>query len=134
MRVAVMLIITSTLSVGCQAMKYTEKYCDCIDGINDSYPTPIDDCYHVELDLQRIGRRDWCASDYTGWCRRACRVHPPYPIEVRKRPSYSTQGAIPTPAPGEPGRLTPDNAYEESVNPDLELTVPPPPAPGVDPE
>ena len=55
MRIAAMLITSCLLSVGCQTMSLTEKYCDCIDRINDRYPTPIDDCYHVEFDLQRIG-------------------------------------------------------------------------------
>jgi hypothetical protein len=130
MRVLLLVGCICGLNVGCQAFSLTESYCDLIDHVNDRYPTPVDDCYHVELDLQRIGRRDWCQSPWTGMCRRACRSHPPYPQDVLERPKHVIPG-LPSASVGDAATSL-DGGLEGEQMP-AEGYVPPVPAPAAEP-
>lgn len=55
---ALLLVLSAA---GCQCCGVTERYADLIDDVSDCKPT-LDRFYHAELDLNRIGKPDWCRS------------------------------------------------------------------------
>jgi hypothetical protein len=69
MRIPVLSAIVAGLLTGCQCCSLSEPYADLIDNVSDQKLT-LDALYNPELDLQRIGKPDWCRSPLNRWlCR-----------------------------------------------------------------
>lgn len=71
--VVVACLFAAVLLSGCQCSPLTAKYADVIDDIND-HPFQMDPLYVPTLDVNRIGRPDWCQSRLNRlWCSFGCR-------------------------------------------------------------
>lgn len=123
MKVPFLALLTCLLLTGCQCCSLTERYCDKVDEINDSYPT-FDSHYHARWDLTRIGRQDWCRSRLNRWwCGKSCdqcrTFHPPYVSQFEVH-------SMNTGMPAEPAMPAVQQPYEA---PSVMEPVPPAPAP-----
>lgn len=66
-------LFTIALISGCQCSPLTAKYADLIDDISDQ-PFRLDPLYIPALDVNRIGRPDWCQCPLNRlWCGYGCR-------------------------------------------------------------
>jgi len=69
MKIPVLASMLAGLLTGCQCCSLSEPYADLIDNVSDQKIT-LDALYNPELDLQRIGKPDWCRSPLNRWlCR-----------------------------------------------------------------
>ena len=141
MRIPAAAVIAITM-VGCQCIPLTEHYCDVIDEIND-HECCGERLYYAPLDLQRIGKADWCKCRLNRWlcpscCRRACYIeaHRDYSKEyghIWSAPTIKSSTPAPPPAPNadpnsmydEPERL--DSLPPAPAEEELDTTPPPPP-------
>ena len=63
--------LTMLLMTGCQCCSWTEAYSNDIDDFSDNHKLCLDHYYDATLDLNRIGKPDWCRSETN---RKLCRL------------------------------------------------------------
>jgi len=139
MRIPVLIAFVALFLTGCQCCRLSEPYADLIDDISDR-PVTLDALYNPELDLQRIGKPDWCRSRLNRWlCRgRDCcsggqggyDPHFGWPQGAAAHPSRPAD-LPPVPAPEPVPELQPVPAAEsepETTAPSPAAVPPAPPA------